>query len=112
MLGGAYIQRNYEAAAGGGRIVQIAFLGGAKADVDFTKLMTKRLIHTGSTLRPRTVAEKGAIAAAVEANVWPLIAAGRVRPVMDRAFPLAAAADAHRRMEGGDHIGKIVLTVA
>ena len=109
MVGGSYVQRNYEAAADQGRIVQIAFLGGAKAEVDFTKLMTKRLVHTGSTLRPRTVDEKAAIAGALEAKVWPLLADGRVRPVMDRIFPLAEAAAAHRRMEAGDHIGKIVL---
>lgn len=112
MVGGSYVARNYEAAAEKGRIVQIAVLGGAKAEIDVTRLMTKRLIHTGSTLRPRTVAEKAAIARALEARVWPLIAAGQIRPVMDRTFPLREAASAHRRMEAGDHIGKIVLTVA
>ena len=73
--------------------------------------MTKRLVHTGSTLRPRTVAEKGAIARALEEKVWPLLAEGRVKPMIDRVFPLRQAADAHRWMEKGDHIGKIVLSL-
>ena len=111
MVGGSYIERNYAAAAQGGRIVQIAFLGGAKAEVNFTQLMMKRLVHTGSTMRPRTVAEKGEIARVLEAKVWPLIAAGKVRPLIDRTFPLAEAAAAHRWMEQGDHVGKIVLVV-
>jgi NADPH2:quinone reductase len=111
MVGGDYIERNYEAAAVEGRIVQIAFQGSARATVDFRRIMLKRLHHTGSTLRSRSVADKGAIARAVEAKVWPLIAAGRVRPVMDETFPLASAAAAHARMESSLHIGKIVLTV-
>lgn len=111
MVGGSYVERNYEAAAEGGRIVQIAFLESSKAQVNFTKLMTKRLTHTGSTLRPRTIAEKSAIARALEDRVWPLIEGGQIRPVIDRTYALAEAAQAHRRMEGGDHIGKIVLTV-
>lgn len=111
MVGGSYVERNYRAAAERGRIVQIAVLGGARAEVDITPLMVKRLVHTGSTLRPRTPAEKAGIARALEEKVWPLIASGRVRPVIDRTFPLAAAADAHRWMERGDHVGKIVLTV-
>lgn len=111
MVGGAYIERNYQAAAERGRIVQIAFLGGAKAEANFTLLMTKRLIHTGSTMRPRTVAEKAAIAQALEAKVWPMLAAGEVRPVIYRTFPLHEAAEAHRCMEEGRHIGKIVLEV-
>ena len=111
MVGGSYIGRNYAAAADRGRVVQIAFLAGAKAEVDFTLLMTKRLIHTGSTLRPRTVDEKAAIAEALEAKVWPLLAAGRVRPVIDKTFPLCDAAEAHRWMERGDHVGKIILIV-
>ncbi len=111
MIGGSYVERNYRAAADGGRIVQIAFLGGATAEVNFTQLMMKRLIHTGSTLRPRTIAEKAAIAKALEAKVWPLLAQGTVRPVIDNVYPLEQAAEAHRRMEAGDHIGKIVLTV-
>ena len=111
MVGGSYVERNYAAAADRGRIVQIAFLGGAKAEVNFTQLMVKRLVHTGSTLRPRTVDEKAAIARALEEKVWPLLAAGTVRPLIDRVFPLRDAAEAHRWMEKGDHVGKIVLAV-
>jgi NADPH:quinone reductase len=111
MVGGSYVERNHQAAADGGRIVQIAFLGGAKATVDFTRLMVKRLVHTGSTLRPRSIAEKAAIASALEARVWPLIVAGTIRPVMDRVYSLSAASEAHARMEAGDHIGKIVLAL-
>jgi NADPH2:quinone reductase len=109
MVGGPYIERNYRAASESGRIVQIAFQKGAKAEVDFTRLLMKRLVHTGSTLRPRTVAEKGAIARALEAKVWPLLASGRTKPVIHATFPLRAAADAHRALEAGDHMGKIVL---
>jgi NADPH2:quinone reductase len=111
MVGGDYIERNYEAAAVEGRVVQIAFQGSPRSNVDFRRIMLKRLHHTGSTLRSRTVADKAAIARAVEQNAWPLIAAGRVAPVMDQTFPLAQAADAHARMESSAHIGKIVLTV-
>lgn len=110
MVGGDYIERNYEAAAVEGRIVQIGFQGSPRANVDFRRVLLKRLHHTGSTLRSRSVADKGAIARAVEEKVWPLVAAGRMRPVMDRTFPLAAAAEAHARMESSVHIGKIVLT--
>ncbi|NGO51925.1 NAD(P)H-quinone oxidoreductase [Allomesorhizobium camelthorni] len=112
MVGGDYVGRNYDAAAVEGRIVQIATQGGAVASADFSKLMVKRLIHTGSTLRPRTVEFKGQIAAALEAQVWPLLAARRVVPVMDMIFPLREAWRAHERMEEGEHIGKIVLDVA
>src|SRR5947209_4565308 len=112
MVGGDYIDRNYEAAAIGGRIVQIAFLSGTpKATANFAKLMVKRLIHTGSTLRPRSNADKAAMVLAIEANVMPLLREGRVKPVMDSTFPLEKAADAHRRMETSEHIGKIVLAV-
>ncbi|KFC66504.1 Alcohol dehydrogenase, zinc-binding domain protein [Bosea sp. LC85] len=111
MVGGDYISRNYEAAAESGRIVQIAFLNGPKAEVDFRRLMMKRLTHTGSTLRPRTIAEKAAIAAELEARVWPLLAQGRCKPVIHSTFPLAEAAAGHRLMESNAHIGKIVLTV-
>jgi putative PIG3 family NAD(P)H quinone oxidoreductase len=111
MVGGDYIERNYEAAAVEGRVVQIAFQGSPKAVVDFRRIMLKRLTHTGSTLRARSVADKGAIACAVERHVLPLIAAGRVKPVMDSTFPLGQAAAAHARMESSAHIGKIVLTV-
>jgi NADPH2:quinone reductase len=111
MVGGDYIERNYEAAAVEGRIVQIAFQGSPKATVDFRRIMLKRLTHTGSVLRSRPVADKGAIARGVEQQVLPLIASGRVRPVMDSTFPLAQASAAHARMEASTHIGKIVLTV-
>jgi NADPH2:quinone reductase len=109
MVGGDYIDRNYEAAAIDGRIVQIATLGGAKANVNIVKLQVKRLHHTGSTLRPRSNADKAAMVAAIEARVMPLFRDGRVKPVMDSTFPLEKAADAHRRIETSEHIGKIVL---
>ncbi|UYO45337.1 NAD(P)H-quinone oxidoreductase [Rhodopseudomonas palustris] len=111
MVGGDYIERNYDAAAMDGRIVQIAFLGGAKTNVNFVKLMTKRLHHTGSTLRPRSNADKAAMVAAIEAKVLPLLEQGRIKPLIDGTFALRDAADAHRRMETSQHIGKIVLTV-
>jgi NADPH2:quinone reductase len=111
MVGGDYIERNYDAAATDGRIVQIAFLGAPKATVNFTKLMVKRLHHTGSTLRPRSNADKAAMVAAIEAKVMPLLREGRVKPLMDSTFPLEKAADAHRRIESSGHIGKIVLAV-
>ena len=111
MVGGDYIARNYEAAAVEGRIVQIAFQGSPKATVDFRRIMLKRLHHTGSTLRSRSVADKGAIARAVEDNVLPLIAAGKVKPIIYKTFELKAAAAAHALMETSTHIGKIVLTL-
>ena len=111
MVGGDYIARNYEAAAVEGRIVQIAFQGSPKATVDFRRIMLKRLHHTGSTLRSRSVADKAAIARAVEDNVLPLITAGKVKPVIYKTFPLTAAAAAHALMETSAHIGKIVLTL-
>ncbi len=111
MVGGSYIPRNHEAAAEGGRIVQIAFLEGSKVEVDFRRLMLKRLTHTGSTLRIRSVAEKALIARALEERVLPLLAQGRCRPVMDSTFSLDRVRDAHARMDGGEHIGKIVLTM-
>jgi len=111
MVGGDYIERNYEAAAVEGRVVQIAFQGSAKATVNYMRLMLKRLHHTGSTLRARANADKTAIARAIEAEVWPRVAAGKVRPVIDKTYPLAEAAAAHARMETSQHIGKIVLTV-
>jgi putative PIG3 family NAD(P)H quinone oxidoreductase len=110
MVGGDYIDRNYDAAAVDGRVVQIAFLSGSpKASANFAKLMAKRLYHTGSTLRPRSNADKAAMVAAIEAKVMPLLREGRIKPVMDSTFPLEKAADAHRRMESSEHIGKIVL---
>jgi putative PIG3 family NAD(P)H quinone oxidoreductase len=111
MVGGDYVSRNYDAAAMEGRIVQIATMGGAMANADISKLMVKRLVHTGSTLRPRTVEFKGAVAAALEAQVWPLLATRRVAPVMDMIFPLKEAWRAHERLEEGEHVGKIVLDV-
>jgi NADPH2:quinone reductase len=110
MVGGDYIARNYEAAAVEGRIVQIAFQGSPKSTVDFRRIMLKRLHHTGSTLRARSIADKGAIARAVEDHVLPLIAAGKVKPVIYKTFPLRDAAAAHALMETSAHIGKIVLT--
>jgi len=111
MVGGDYVGRNYEAAAVEGRIVQIAFLASSRVTVDLMRLMLKRLTHTGSTLRARAVADKAAIARAVENNVLPLIASGRVKPLIDSTFPLAQASAAHAHMESGQHIGKIVLTL-
>jgi len=110
MVAGDYIQKNYEAAAMDGRIVQIAFQRPPKATVDFRPILMKRLWHTGSGLRPRPVNEKAAIARAVEDNVWPMIAAGKVKPVIYQTFPLREAAAAHALMETSQHIGKIVLT--
>ena len=111
MVGGDYIERNYEAAAVEGRIVQIAFQGSPKATVDFRRIMLKRLHHTGSTLRSRSTADKAAIARAVEDKVLPLLADGRVKPVLYKTFPLKDAAAAHALMESSAHIGKIVLAV-
>jgi len=111
MVGGDYIARNYEAAAVEGRIVQIAFQDGPKATVNYMRLMLKRLHHTGSTLRSRSVADKGAMARALEANALPLIVAGKVKPVIYKSFPLNEAAAAHALMETSSHIGKIVLTL-
>ena len=112
MVGGDYVGPQLRSRRGRGRIVQIATQGGAVASADFARLMVKRLIHTGSTLRPRTVGFKARIAAALEAQVWPLLATRRVAPVMDMIFPLKEAWRAHERMEEGEHIGKIVLDVA
>lgn len=109
MVGGGYISRNYDAAALDGRIVQIALQGGAKADVDYRPLMTKRLTHTGSTLRPRSVLEKAKIADQLAINVWPILQRGLCRPIIHAVFPLTEAAAAHSLMESGQHIGKIVL---
>ncbi len=111
IVGGDYIDRNYEAAAVEGRILQVALQDSSRANVDLRRLMFKRLTHTGSTLRARSVADKGAIARAVEAKVLPRIAAGRVKPVIDSTFPLRQAVAAHARMESSQHIGKIVLTL-
>jgi len=112
MVASTYVQRNIEAAAVEGRIVVIAILGGARAEIMMNKIMMKRLTLTGSTLRPRTVAQKAIVAEGVKRNVWPLLAARRVRPIIHATFPLAQAAEAHRLMESSNHIGKIILTVA
>lgn len=109
MVGGDYVERNLAALKVEGRLVQIAWLKGAKVTANLTQLMVKRLTWTGSTLRPRSVADKGAIARALEARVWPLLASGKVRPPVFRTFPLAEAAKAHALMETSEHIGKIVL---
>jgi putative PIG3 family NAD(P)H quinone oxidoreductase len=111
MVGGDYVARNYRAAAEDGRIVQIATIAGGRAEVELWPLMKKGLMHTGSLLRPRSAEFKGAIAAQLKERVWPLIESGGIRPVIDSTFPLNAAADAHRRIEDPDHVGKIVLEV-
>ncbi|MEZ5847060.1 MAG: NAD(P)H-quinone oxidoreductase [Geminicoccaceae bacterium] len=112
MVGGDYVERNIKSLASDGRIVQIAWLRSPKVTANFVNLMVKRLTWTGSTLRPRSIAEKGGIARELEARVWPLIEAGKVRPVISRSFPLADAASAHALMESSTHIGKIMLEVA
>jgi putative PIG3 family NAD(P)H quinone oxidoreductase len=109
MVGGDYVGRNLACLAMEGRLIQIAFLKGSRVELDLFTIMQRRLTLTGSTLRPRSVEEKGALARALRERVWPLLEAGRVRPVIDTTFPLARAADAHRRIESGRHIGKIVL---
>lgn len=112
MVGAAYMQRNLRTLARDGRLVLIAFQSGSKVqEMDFLPVMTKRLAITGSTMRPRPTTEKGAIAAALREKVWPLLSAGTIAPVIHATFPLASAADAHRLMEEGRHIGKIILTV-
>jgi NADPH2:quinone reductase len=111
MVGGDYIPRNIQASAPDARIVSIAFLNGPVAEVNFMPVMLKRLTLTGSTLRPRSIEEKAALARALEVKIWPLIEAGRVKPLVDSVFPLAEAAKAHALMEGSSHIGKIVLTI-
>ena len=111
MVGGDYLARNVRALAVEGRLVQIAVREGAEATIPLGLLMVKRLVLTGSTLRPRTVAQKGAIADALEREVWPLLAEGSVRPVVHATFALDEAARAHALMESSAHIGKIVLTV-
>ncbi len=111
MVGGDYVDRNIRSLADDGRLVNIGYQSGSKVTVDMMRVMLKRLTLTGSTLRIRPTAVKGAIARAIEADVLPLVADGKVRIVIDSTFPLAEAGAAHARMEGGQHIGKIVLTV-
>ena len=112
MVGGSYLPRNVRSLADDGRLVQIAFLTGPKVELNFAEVMMRRLTITGSTLRPQSDLAKARIAAEVEAHVWPMIARGALRPVMDSEFALEKACDAHARMEGAGHIGKIVLNVA
>ncbi|MGA7324969.1 MAG: NAD(P)H-quinone oxidoreductase [Rhodomicrobium sp.] len=112
MVGGSYVKDNISCAAEDGRIVQIAFLKGSRVELDLMPLMLKRLTLTGSTLRPRKSEFKAHLARELEQKVWPLIESGAVKIVIDKAFPLAQAAEAHRYMESGSHKGKIVLTVA
>jgi NADPH:quinone reductase-like Zn-dependent oxidoreductase len=109
MVGGDYFARNIDTLATGGRLVQIATLGGPRSQIFLPAVMQRRLTITGSTLRARSVAEKGAIARALGEHVWPLLESGRVRPIVYKTFPIRAAAEAHRLMESGQHIGKIVL---
>jgi NADPH2:quinone reductase len=111
MVGGDYTPRNLDLLRTEGRVVQIAFLRGNKTEIDLNAIMRKRLTLTGSTLRPRSVAEKGLIAQALRAKVWPLFESGKLKPVIHAAFPLARTADAHRMMDADQHTGKIVLTV-
>jgi NADPH:quinone reductase len=111
MVGGDYVARNLKVAALNGRIVQIAFQQGSKIEADFLPIMLKRLTFTGSTLRPRSVAEKAVIARELEEKVWPLLAAGKCLPQIYKTFPLGDAVEAHRLMESSAHVGKIVLVV-
>jgi putative PIG3 family NAD(P)H quinone oxidoreductase len=111
IVGGDYLQRNLESLALNGRLVQIGLIGGARAQLNLTTVLQKRLTITGSTLRSRSVEEKGAIARQLEEHVWPLLESGAVAPVVDARLPLREAAEAHRRLESGDVIGKIVLLV-
>jgi NADPH:quinone reductase-like Zn-dependent oxidoreductase len=111
MVGAPYFTRNVDLLATEGRLLQIAVMHGAKSEINLVRLLRQRLTITGSVLRARTVDEKGAIAAAVERSVWPLVEAGQARPIVYATFPLRKAAEAHRLMESGSHIGKILLTV-
>jgi putative PIG3 family NAD(P)H quinone oxidoreductase len=111
IIGGDYFIRNIDCLAIDGRLVQIGLLGGSTSTVDLGRVMRRRLTITGSTLRVRSVEEKGALARELEKNVWPLLASRRVSPIIDRTFALSEASAAHQRMEAGDHIGKLVLTV-
>jgi NADPH2:quinone reductase len=111
IVGGDYIPRDLASLAVEGRLVVIGFMGGDTATIDFRRVLGRRLTITGSTLRPRSVEEKGQIAAEVRREVWPLLESGKVKPLIYRMFPLADAAAAHRLMESSEHVGKIVLTV-
>jgi len=109
MVGGDYFARNIEALAMEGRLVEIATLHGVKAELNIQTIMARRLTITGSTLRPRPVAEKGAIAAELREHVWPLLESGVVKPIVHATFPLREASEAHRVMESSTHIGKLLL---
>jgi NADPH2:quinone reductase len=111
IIGAPYLDRNLRSLATDGRLVQIGVMGGSESTVDLRRLLGRRLTITGSTLRPRSVEEKGSIAVALRRQVWPLLDAGTVRPIVYRTVPLVDAAEAHRLMESSEHIGKIVLTV-
>ncbi len=111
MVGGDYVPRELKCLADEGRLVFIATLGGSKAEIDINEMQRRRLVLTGSTLRPRPVEFKGAIARSLREKIWPLIEAGKIRPVIYKTFPLAQASEAHRLMETSQHIGKIVLTL-
>ena len=111
MVGGPYIEQNYQAAAIEGRIVNIAFLQGSRVEVDYMRLMMKRLTHTGSTLRAQSVEAKGRIAAQLEEKIWPLLVQGKCHPLIHARFPLDQASEAHALMETNAHIGKIILDV-
>jgi NADPH:quinone reductase-like Zn-dependent oxidoreductase len=111
IVGGPYVERNIKAAAPDGRIVQLAFALGSKVEINLMPIMLKRLTYGGSTLRTRSPEFKAQIAAELEAQVWPLIADGTIKPATGRIFPLAAAAEAHSLMESANHTGKIILDV-
>jgi NADPH2:quinone reductase len=111
MVGGNYVPKELKCLADDGRLVFIAFLGGQKTELDISELMRRRLVMTGSTLRPRPVEFKGAIARSLREKIWPLLEAGKIKPEIYQTFPLAQASEAHRLMETSQHIGKIVLTV-
>jgi NADPH2:quinone reductase len=111
IIGGSYLQRNLDSLAMNGRLLQVGLQGGAKADINLAVVMQRHLTLTGSLLRPRTPAAKGAIARELEVKVWPLLAARQVKPIIDRTYPLASAAEAHRALESGEVVGKVVLTI-
>lgn len=111
MVGASYFEKNLDALKIGGRIVYIASLGGSTLEVPVMKIMQKRAVITGSTLRPRSADEKARLAAEIERVVWPWIEAGKIRPIVDATFPLAEAAKAHAHLEAGEHVGKVVMTV-
>jgi NADPH:quinone reductase-like Zn-dependent oxidoreductase len=111
MVGGDYVPRELDVLNTGGRLVLIAFQGGATAEISLQKIMQMRLVLTGSTLRPRSADEKARLTAEVKATVWPWIAAGKVKTMIDKTFPLADAGQAHAWVEGGAHVGKVVLTL-